>query len=121
MTESGNRDVWLASHAEPRVPDLHLPAEDVAKPLAREKVKAAKNVVMLDLAVLNADAAPACVRSPSKHAQENSVTIRCRLTFAPSSLRRGRAGGCCRRRLLSDSSPSKAAGRAPRLSPFGFL
>jgi hypothetical protein len=40
------------------------PGDEAPKPLARDKVEAAKNVVMLDLAILNAEAAAGMYKKP---------------------------------------------------------
>jgi hypothetical protein len=40
------------------------PGDDAPKPLARDKVEAAKSVVMLDLAILNAEAAAGMFKKP---------------------------------------------------------
>jgi hypothetical protein len=40
------------------------PSDDGVKPLARDKIEATKNVVMLDLAVLNAEAAARMYKKP---------------------------------------------------------
>ena len=71
------------------------------EPLARDKVGGAKNVVMLDLAILNAEAAAGMYKKPieefAKAVHYEPVPASC----ARSSSQRGRAGDCCRERLLS--------------------
>jgi hypothetical protein len=67
----------------------------VPKPLARDRIEAAKNVVMMDLALLSAEIANGCIRNPSRFSLKSSDTIRCLMKSGPSSLLHGSAVAYC--------------------------
>jgi hypothetical protein len=75
--------------------------DPIPKPLARDKVEAAKNVVMLDLAILNAEAAAGMFKKPIEALAKESTTSRYQGKCVLLLSRRGRAGDCCRGRLSS--------------------
>ncbi len=75
--------------------------DPIPKPLARDKVEAAKNVVMLDLACSTPKRPPACTRSRSSSPRKRCTTNRFRRRYGLSSSRLGRAGDCFRGRRLS--------------------
>jgi hypothetical protein len=79
---------------------LYWKSEDGGKPPANRDVnEAAKNIVMMDLAILQAEAAAGMYKKPVE-ADARGALRRYRQKSAPTSSRRGRAGDCYRGRLL---------------------
>jgi hypothetical protein len=77
---------------------LYWKPEDGAKqPANRDVNEAAKNIVMMDLAILQAEAAAGMYKKPVEGLRcwrGRYTTSRCRAKYGPSLLRRRSAGGC---------------------------
>lgn len=77
------------------------PGDEGVTPLARDKVEAAKNVVMLDLAILNVEAAAGMYKKPIDVLAKEILWEPLPPKFVLRSLRPGSAVGWLLRRLLN--------------------
>jgi hypothetical protein len=96
-----NRLFWVGVIAASSMPQT----PGVPKPLARDRVEAAKSVVMLDLAILNAEAAAGMYKKPieliAKEVHYEPVPPEIRVAI----MRRGSGDRRCPRRLLKRWCP----------------